>query len=339
MDIFLQQPADRRRLLCEQTAAKRGLPPPVIEKDFWVCWTLRELFALPGWKGVLTFKGGTSLSKGWQLIARFSEDIDVVIERAFLGYGEATMSASRWKKLRDACKPHVQDRLCPALRQRMEECLPTALDWTLSPADVIDDPEQLTLLFHYPTVLAESAANVSQVVKIEFGGRTDTEPIDTPSIQSYIAEAFPTILLDGSFSVRTVAARRTFWEKAMLLHEERLRLAGKSRKSQLARHYYDLYCLIRHGVAKQATDDPGLFERVADHRRTVYGQKWVNYDTLCRGSLDMIPSTEQLTAWLADYEAMREVMFFEAPPAFDEILRLVQSFQDEFNGIPAGTAS
>ena len=134
MDTFLTLPAERRHLLCEQAAAYHGLPPAIIKKDFWVCWILRALFGLPGWEEQFTFKGGTSLSKGWQLIARFSEDIDVVISRASLGFGEEIMSRSRWEKLRDTCKPHVQEAIGPAFAQHLQECLPNNITWSLAPA-------------------------------------------------------------------------------------------------------------------------------------------------------------------------------------------------------------
>ena len=107
-------------MLCEETYARLGLVPASIEKDFWVCLTLRELFRLPGWEGQLTFKGGTSLSKGWRLISRFSEDLDVVIDRAFLGFGEDTLSRSRRDKLRDVCSQNVQEVLLPAFTRRFK---------------------------------------------------------------------------------------------------------------------------------------------------------------------------------------------------------------------------
>ncbi len=177
-----------------------------------------------------------------------------------------------------------------------------------------------------------------RVVKMEFGGRADTEPVETPTIRPYLADALPDIITDGAFTVRTVAARRTFWEKALLLHEEKLRPAGHMLKARLARHYYDLWCLIGKGVARQAMDDRGLFERVVQHRQIFYKQSWVDYSKLSRGNLDLISTEEQLPVWRQDYDDMRETMFFDEPPAFEEILGLVQAFQDEFNQIPASMA-
>lgn len=336
MNTFLDFPIERRRALCEEAYVRLGLVPASIEKDFWVCMTLQELFRLPGWEGQLTFKGGTSLSKGWRIISRFSEDIDVVIDRAFLGFGEETLSRSRRDKLRDACSLNVQEGLLPALTQRLRVCLPDGVAWNLYPANKTEDPEQLTLLFQYPTAFEGSSTYLQPVVKIELGGRADTEPVEMPVMQPYLANAFPELFSESTFTVRTVAARRTFWEKAMLLHEEKFRPVDRRRKARLSRHYYDLWCLIEKGIAQQAVEDPGLFERVAEHRKVFYRQTWVDYRTLCRGHLDLIPSEEQLLEWRQDYEAMRGVMFFEEPPTFDEILQNVRQFQDEFNRMPAG---
>jgi hypothetical protein len=180
METFLTVPVERRRMFCEEAHARLGLAPASIEKDFWVCWTLRALFRLPAWDGHLTFKGGTSLSKGWGLIARFSEDIDVVIDRAFLGFGEEVLSRSRRDRLRDACRLNVQYAMLPALAQHIHDHLPGGLDWDLASADHTEDPEYLTLLFRYPTAFAESATYLRPFVKMEFGGRADTEPVEMP---------------------------------------------------------------------------------------------------------------------------------------------------------------
>src|ERR1044071_8272869 len=123
MDAFLQMQTDERRLLCEQAEANLGLRAGSIEKDYWVCWTLRELTALAEWGEYLTFKGGTSLSKAWKLIDRFSEDIDVVIERAFLGFREEELSSNQRKRLVKTCSERIYQQLKPALEERMRQLL------------------------------------------------------------------------------------------------------------------------------------------------------------------------------------------------------------------------
>jgi hypothetical protein len=216
-----------------------------VEKDFWVCWILRALFTLPEIGAHLTFKGGTSLSKGWKPIARFSEDIDVVIDRAFLGFGGDRSPESapsnkqrdqRLEDLRAACQRAIREALAPALAQRIGEKV-AAGTWQLE--DDPADTDAQTLLFKYPAALA-AGDYVRPAVKIELGARSDTDPSTMPDIQPYLAEALPGRIEEADFRVRTLAPERTFWEKASLLHEETYRAGGKGPPARLARHYYDL---------------------------------------------------------------------------------------------------
>lgn len=336
MDAFIILSDARRRELCEEAGAQLGLDPASVEKDFWVCWTLRELFSLPGIGAQLTFKGGTSLAKGWRLIERFSEDIDVVIDRAFLGFGgdlSPERAASRKQRdqrldaLKAACSSAVQDAIASALAQRIGSRL-TARQWSLA-ADP-QDPDGQTLLFHYPAALG-AGGYVVQSVKIELGARSDTDPCAMPEIQPYVAEALPRAVPDARFCVRAVAPERTFWEKASLLHEETFRAGGKGPAARLARHYYDLWCLIRAGVAERARADAELFERVAAHRRVFFRKSREAQDSLRRGALRLLPGAGQFGAWARDYEAMRESMIIGAAPTFDEILEVVAEFERQFN--------
>jgi hypothetical protein len=331
MNIFPTFPAERRQLLCEEAQGRLGLSPVSIEKDFWVCWILRDLFGLPIFGEHLVFKGGTSLSKGWKLISRFSEDIDIVINRNFLGFGGDSLSNKRQNKLKMVCRDRVQNDLRPTLEKRLRETIPNGLGWELISADATEDPDLQTLLFLYPSGFPKGASYIRPIVKIEFGARSETEPIEIPQIRPYLAEAFPELLKDSDFPIPTVAARRTFWEKAMLLHEEAFRPAGRFRKAGLSRHYYDLWCLIRAGVGEQAAADLELFERVARHRRTFFKKSWVNYKTLCKGQLRLTPGTNQIGEWEHDYKAMRSEMFFNDPPIFSDILDVIRMFENEFN--------
>lgn len=331
MDAFLQlTPADQRAY-CEQAQERLNLVPASIEKDFWVCWTLRELFNLPGWGEHLSFKGGTSLAKAWKLIERFSEDIDVVIDRRFLGFGGETLSGKQQKKLIKKCSVRIHQELRPILESRFKAVLPSSAKWALTPADAAEDPDLQTLLFEYPGVLTGTATYLRPVVKIEMGARSDTEPSEIPTLTPYVCDAFPEQLGTGAFAIKTVAARRTFWDKAMLLHEETYRPDDKPRKRPLARHYYDLWCLIQKGVAAEAVAEAGLFARVAAHRQEFFNYAWMDYATICPGSLRLLPLPHQLAAWRRDYREMKEEMFFGEVPDFNEVLRVVGAFEKQFN--------
>lgn len=330
MDAYLQLPAEERREACRIAEERLSLRAASIEKDFWICWTLRELFALPGIGEHLTFKGGTSLSKGWKLIERFSEDLDVTVDRAHLGFGggrspESAPSANQRTKrldaLHEACHIYIRNTLTPALAQRISE--------RVADGKLMGDPDDpLSILFEYPSVFPADAY-LRPFVKIELGARSDIDPSETPEIRPYLAEAVPEALGHSAFNVRALSPKRTFWEKAMLLHEETYRAEGP--RARLARHYYDLWCLIRAGVAAAAAADHDLFDRVAAHRAIFFRKGGGAQDLLRRGSLRLMPTREYLSDWKRDYEAMREAMFFGETPEFIEILMLIEEFQNKFN--------
>ncbi len=338
MNEFLSFSEDRRRTVCEQAQDTLGLPPATIEKDFWGCWTLKKLFDLPEWGARLTFKGGTALSKGWAFIERFSEDIDIVINRDALGFGgdhapERAPSRKQTRKRLDALKEAgqrcVNETLLPLLREVISQEMPSELSWQLDPDP--DDPDKQTLLLAYPTAFADQMVYLRRVVKIELGARSDTEPNQEIDIHPYIVDAFPDLLTQAHFSVRAVSPERTFWEKAMLLHEETFRPPEKKRQARMARHYYDLYRIIEAVIGQKASGDLELFDRIAAHRQVYFRYSWVDYDTLRPGRLRLVPPDVQLAGWRSDYTAMKDEMFFGEPPAFDDLIQIVREFQDAFN--------
>jgi hypothetical protein len=335
MNQFILLPPDRLRTIYNEAQARRGLPAQSLEKDLWVCWTLRELFQLPGWTGHLTFKGGTSLSKAWKLIERFSEDIDLVIDREFLGFGGATLSKNQQAKLKAKCSLRIHTELKPALTARFQQLLPPGSTWSIDAASVAEDPDQQTLLFRYPSVFPVPSPYLRPVVKMEMGARSQTEPSASATIQSYVAEVIPEAVSDGTFAIRTVAARRTFIEKVLLLHEETYRGPTPDkplvRKTGLARHYYDVWRLIESGVADEALADEGLFTQVVEHRQVFFAYRWMDYATMRPGSLRLVPLDHQLDAWRQDYAAMRAEMFFGEAPEFDVILKTIADFARRFN--------
>jgi hypothetical protein len=245
MKTLLEMDLNRRTLIFEQAAAKINLAPVAVEKDFWVCWTLGKMFQLSCSRH-LTFKGGTSLSKAWGLIERFSEDIDITIHRYLLGFGgdhapHAAVSKNQQNKrldaLKNASEQYIAGPLFNELQAAKADDLTEIDSWSLRPCT----ENSQTLLFDYPSVFPTGAQYLRRWVQIEMGGRADVEPSSQVTIQPYLAEVFPNIITDASVEVRALLPVRTFWEKAMLLHEEGFRPDSKPRKNSLARHYYDIY--------------------------------------------------------------------------------------------------
>lgn len=338
MDAFAQLPASERRIYFEQTAARLGVSPQIIEKDFWVCWTLKQLFALPDIGPNLIFKGGTSLSKVFKIIERFSEDIDISIERGFLGFGgdnEPEAGGSNKEKqrrieaLKAACQRKIEGDLLPALTKVIQSNTLHAEKWRLRPDD--SDPDGQTLLFEYPqTSLPGTAGYLRQAVKIEMGARADHWPCETKPITPYVAEEFPKAFQGSSCTVKVLSAERTFWEKATILHAEYYRPSDKAMPDRFSRHYCDFYELIKKGVAKRAETQLELLARVAQHKSLFFKSSWARYGEATRGTLRIIPPEQRLNPLREDYRRMQE-MFFGTPPEFNAMINALRQWESDFN--------
>jgi hypothetical protein len=338
MDAFAKLDPQERRIFFEGTAASRNMQGPIIEKDFWVCWTLKELFGLPTIGEHLIFKGGTSLSKVFKVIERFSEDIDISIDRSFLGFGgasepEAGKSAKekrrRIEALKVSCRQKIIEELLPTLNLVIKSKLRPGEKWSLRPDD--DDPDGQTLLFEYPTSFpVDSAGYVRRAVKIEMGARSDHWPCETKQVTPYVAEQFPKGFAQPTCAVKVLSVERTFWEKATILHAEFHRPADKAIPERYSRHYCDFYQLIRKGVSRSATASLNLLSRVAEHKSLFFKSSWLKCDTAVKGTLRVAPPEFRLPALREDYAKMKQ-MFFGKPPVFDRIVALLRTWEAEFN--------
>jgi hypothetical protein len=271
---------------------------------------LRELFALPGIGNMLIFKGGTSLSKAYRLIERFSEDVDVSMDRAGLGFGdeasdpEAVISGKerrrRIHRLKETCQHKIVDDLRPMMSKIIEAALGDARGWSLTVDE--DDPDYQTLLYTYPSSLPEATgAYIRPAVKIEMGARSDHWPSDQVRIAPYVAEQFPAAFETTDFIVKVLAAERTFWEKATLLQAEYHRPPDKEIPLRLSRHYYDMSRLILSGIGEKAAGLPELLQRVVEHKKVFFSSRWAHYDEAIRGSLRLTPHPGRIRQLEEDY--------------------------------------
>lgn len=338
MDSVVQLSRRDRAELFQQTALQTGMDVTIVEKDFWVCWTLKELFRLPDIGTHLIFKGGTSLSKVFKVIERFSEDIDVSIDRGWLGFGgenepEAGSSNKEKQRRIEALKSACQHRIARVLQPALENAIRTKVlagdTWSLRADD--EDPDQQTLLFEYPSSFTSSATGyIRRVVKIEMGARADHWPSETRTIVPYVAEQFPHGFQEPSCEVKVLSVERTFWEKATILHAEFHRPFDKPMPDRFSRHYCDFHELIRKGVGTSAIARPELLARVAQHKSLFFRTSWARYDEAVKGTLRTAPPEHRLKALRDDYSRMLQ-MFFGEPPGFDEIISLLTKWEFEFN--------
>jgi len=330
-------PGDRAALF-QETATRMGPAPAIIEKDFWVCWSLSRLFAAPGRQPAMLLKGGTSLSKAYGAIERFSEDIDLSLDRHDLGFTgdrdpENATSRSAAQRLVEAlqqsCVRYLTDEFLPATIRDFEAVLdPVNSGWSLD----IDPDDPQTILFAYPP--SEPAGHgmyVRPIVRLEFGARSDLWPASDAEIRPYAAEQFPDAFQTPTCTAHVLEARRTFWEKATLLHAEFHRPTVRPGADRLSRHYYDLVQLSNTSIYQEALADQDLLTRVADHKGRFFPVGWARYDEARPGRLRLVPHPELRTMLEADYGAMQE-MIFGKPPSSASIIRRLEEVEAQVNG-------
>ena len=338
MDNFVQLPQDERRVYFEQTAARLGLSAQIIEKGFGVCWSLKRLFTLDEFRDHLTLKGGTSLSKVYNVIERFSEDVDIAIERSFLGFGgdhEPEKGASgkeqqrRIAKLTEACQISISQRLAPQLHAAIATHIDERNEWSLD--DDPADKDEQTLLFKYPSAIAtELSPYFAASVKIELGARSDHFPVESASVTPYLCGAIPDALSDSAAPVRVLGAKRTFWEKATILHMLHRQPEGKPVAPRMSRHYYDVFQLSNSSILEQAMESIDLLDRVAQHKSVFFKSAWAKYDTARPKTLRLLPRDNIVAELRRDYAAMQP-MFFDEPPAFAAILDRIHELEQRIN--------
>jgi len=285
MKTFVTLPPEERELFFRQYQQRRGVDPVIAEKDFWVCWLLGRIFEQPKLADTCVFKGGTSLSKVFQAIERFSEDIDIEISPLSLGWNESNLDeaplrnkrSERKAQLEAACAMAIEKGWKPVLEQAVQSILgqpPDRAEWLTYKFD--ETGKSPVLLFAYPGALPRGVAYVAREVKIEFGSLTDQRPIGRHLIRAFVAELAPEAFTDFEAEVVALELERTFWEKATILHAEFHRPADRPMRDRHARHYADFAALWRHEPAKAARGRFDLLERVRVHKSRFFSSSWAN---------------------------------------------------------------
>lgn len=337
-DFTTQTPAIRAELFTE-TAARMGVDPHIIEKDFWVCWTLKRVFALESPITGLMFKGGTSLSKAYGLIERFSEDIDLSLDRHALGFMDErdpasdAISGGQRKRLREELAETTTTLVQGELKDQIEAAMQTALKGhDIDLATTVEDDQ--TLIFTYPASLSEgpTAHYVKPVVRLEFGARSDHLPAETRGITPYAAEHFPSQFKIPTVQVKTLGAERTFWEKATILHMLYNQAETKALGERMSRHYYDMAQLAQSDVKAKALSNMALLNEVALHKTRFFPAAWANYQEARPPTLKIVPHANLQMKLRADYQAMDEMIFGEAQ-GFDSIIEILTQLESEINSI------
>lgn len=331
--------AERRDLFLG-AAARLGTAVQNVEKDFWVCWTLDALFnGLPGGGPRLLFKGGTSLSKAFGLISRFSEDIDITVFRDDLGQGveaadldglSGKRRRARLDAIRDACQSYVAGPLTAQFTEVAAAAIPAGRFRLEADAD---DKDGQTLLFWYPAVTAAEGNYIRAAVKIEAGAKSALDPHTAATVTPYVTADLPDLDL-AVRNVTTVQPERTFWDKVVILHGLRqwydrrneLRHEGQ----RVSRHYYDIHRLAQADGAQAWQADHGLASDCATHARLFFGSPDLGLDTAAAGTFTLTPDGAMHEALERDYAAMSGMIFGDIP-SLDTVLASVAALQDAIN--------
>lgn len=323
MNKFLTYTDAQRRTVFEQTAIRIKLPVASIEKDFWVTEILNILFSLP-YADRMVFKGGTSLSKVWGVICRFSEDIDIAIDRSMFGI-EGDVTKKQLKKLRKASSVFVRDTLANDLILSAKQAgLSNFITIKADPDGEGDatypEPRQIHII--YKSVFP-SGTNpyLRDEVLLEVGARSLFEPTAKAKIESFVAAAFPHLTSNGNETqVVAAVAEKTFLEKVFLLHEL-FTTDGCHSANRKSRHLYDLCKMLEAGIADRAIPNNELWETIRHHREVFTSIRDVDYTPDVRKRIVLTPPESVIGEWKNDYDTMVANMIYEDKvPTFSDIL-------------------
>ena len=311
---------------------RTGISQVVLEKDWWVIAVLRALFTLP-YAENLSFKGGTSLSKCYNLIERFSEDIDIAVNRSFLGFSGTLSKTQISDRLRRAACSFVREKLQVDLQNQLKTngLNPASFSVKVNITPITTtDPEIIEV--HYKTLFVDKY--IQPVVKLEISGRSMSEPVRKIALQSFLDETFPeTPFAEKPFEINAVVPERTFWEKICLLHEEFAKPQETVRTERMSRHLYDLEKMTNTPVAENALKDKGLYDSIVEHRRIFIGLKGFDYSTLAPKTIKIIPPDNIITQWQQDYETMQRTMIYGDSLPFNKLIDRIKQLNETINQI------
>jgi hypothetical protein len=332
VDKIAMRPASDRRDLFSESASELGMNPVIVEKDFWVCWILKRLFADSRLRDHIIFKGGTTLSKVYGLIERFSEDIDLILDWRLLGYGpphgEDPYRDLPSKTQRSRYNQEINARAAEYIRATLLPQLNLLLGTVPGIAVSLDATDPHTVNVRYPASFA--ASYIRPEVRLEIGPLASWLFSGEHAIQPYAADVFPQAFEGVMFPVMAIRAERTFWEKATILHQEAHRTG--TMPARHSRHYYDLYKLADSAVKDAAFSDLGLLKDVVAFKELFYPSSWARYDLAKPGSFRLSPPRGQITAIQRDYREMRD-MFYREPPELGTILASLRRLEEEINNL------
>ncbi len=319
-----------KKVVFEEISKRIGMVSNAIEKDWWVVQTLGLIFEMDCAER-LVFKGGTSLSKAWGLINRFSEDIDLALDRRYLGF-EGNLSNQQIKKLRKASFAYITDQFYPMLKTKFEASGLTNVEINITETTESDQDPRIIEIF-YPSVF-ESIGYIKPKVIVEVGSRSLREPFSVRSFRSFVAENYADKAFAEPFvQIPTVNPERTFLEKVFLLHEEFQKPIDKIRVDRLSRHLYDIERLMDTEFAEKALTDAKLYQDIVAHRRLFTPIRGIDYDNHIPQKINPIPPAEIMSEWRKDYQIMQTSMLYGESLSFAALIDRIEALKKRFQSI------
>ena len=341
-DLFTL-PREEQQAALSHVATQKGLPLIVVEKDLWVTILLHILFGENGSEGIL-FKGGTSLSKGFDLIDRFSEDIDVTysIDTLKQHYGEFENPWNYFEDESDWSNKKLDRELLNIKKigqKYTDEILLRIVEDELNkitnlPFDIVSEGE-MTLYIHYPKLLEDSEygeSYVAPVIKVEAGVRSARVPTITRIIDSFFEQVLEK---SDPIEVEILRPDRTFWEKATILHAENSRNEPSriEKRNHMSRHIYDLVKLFNSEYGTMAMNNLELLADVVKHKSTFYKDNRADYPNATPENIKIVPTPKLTHNFKVDYEDMASSMIIGNPPTYEELLKILKEIQLKLRNI------
>ena len=331
MNNYFQLSKEQQQMVLTQAASKTGLPVQAVEKDLWVTVALQMVFTLPV-ANHLVFKGGTSLSKVWKVIHRFSEDIDLAIDPSIWGF-EGDLTKKQIKRLRKASSLFVRDELCQSLKEAVTEAgMEKWLQVEADPDGEDDEtyPEPRVIHIRYKSLFDEDLPYLHSEVKLEVGARSLLEPTADAAVTSVLEDALPISTTVRQVMIPTALAEKTFLEKAFLLHE--LFSSQTSREAnRKSRHLYDLAQMMSTDIAARAIANDELWNAIHHHRELFTSMSGVDYTPDIRKQIRLLPPDDVIDDWRNDYKDMQSSMIYGEKPIFEELMRKMEELENRFH--------
>lgn len=316
-----------KKVVLQQTAEKEGIPELAIEKDCWVTIVLKALFSC-SCNDFLLFKGGTSLSKGWGLIQRFSEDIDIALDKSFFEIDAE--NKSQIDKLKKKSRKYIKENLMPELKQKLIEQGVDGFDIEfIETTDSDVDPSVINII--YSSIFESTMNYIKNIVKIEISCLSLSDPNQTIKISSIVNKYYPDFDTDSCCNIKTVLPARTFLEKIFLLHEEFQK--DNPRCERMSRHLYDLEKLMDVTEVIDSLNNKELYNTIVSHREKFYSLKYVDYSKHSPELINIIPNENIYKKWEDDYSEMKKTFIYGDSLSFDRLIARINELQDRIHNL------